>query len=709
MADDEYHMSSSSSESIQNINVIIMSLIRVCNLHVINHVDSRHHADEIAVVEYPTNRFAVKEIQVAPSNHERRWYQHPLHLMEPMVFLLQQIDSLDIQQQQQQQLQQRPRVSAVSPLLPSTLSLQLVLLRADLYHCIVKLSQVMTLMCPLISPTDGHLIIDSSSKRTSAGLQNNVLPLLFHNMMMLHSLSPSYPSPSLRLVIILFIHHIHSNNNDIYLAYLQHLLVEFHVHAKAWMILENKTQSITKTCVETDDDDNVMEQVMGDGEDKTLFVSSTRLVVCPDYCRNTDENTLSNRTLLEEECTSSSTGNHHLFMLQSIARMYCEIMVDCLYFDDPVHVFEGLKLLCDMVLNLYSSFMSKDDHANDSNKVVIRLLLACIGYILSYRDDTTGYTFIDIHEQVKKEIWNLSSILIPLSTLFEDSSWWIDSTFTEDDTTRVTYTLQKWGILSFIDDWVETTTIRDEDIIPPLVIPSNKNIHLEWPFPIHLSMKKAFLRIGPQYPVTNPFSKTSRYERSMSRRISRNPVPQNIKHERDDDDANHPTTPSLLNYLCDDTIRVVFSFLGYKLLVRATSVCKDWNRIGNEDIFWKPMYLKRFPKAIQPEMIVKEQLHVCEQIKSAYLDSNKNYVQNWRRLFDWKWKMEKSLHRKHLLSSKCSLNKSRPKTCDFVGCQTVLYGEQSVRQHAQNHIAKLGKEMCLFEKRHTGKLKRSTI
>jgi len=46
----------------------------------------------------------------------------------------------------------------------------------------------------------------------------------------------------------------------------------------------------------------------------------------------------------------------------------------------------------------------------------------------------------------------------------------------------------------------------------------------------------------------------------------------------------------LMDYIDIDPLRIIFSFFGYKHLVRMMSVCKKWNAVGNEDHFWRSFY-----------------------------------------------------------------------------------------------------------------------
>jgi len=796
-------------------SIIVQSLIHICNLNSMEDPTLGDTSSFIKISENYNNNNNNKNDSSSQSQQSDRedfrtlssslylycmihpsWFLPLHHILQSMLTLLQQIDSLDIApssfgiQQQQQQEEQISRIRINKSNIPSSLPYSWVLLRANLYQGILKvLFQAMMMMRKRRRNTMSHHEIlslnaittdrlkcnmdtwscnpriasrientlenDEEDEILSLSFYSNILNLVFHTMLPVSNLSllddTSYISYStcLRLIMILVSSSTYNNNpfnlssksygcpdsssclktnynyhdndwTDNY-HYLYLLMDQFQYHVQQVVEIhskENHDMNIDTNIPSTNTVSSSSRSSSNSMVGTTSMIDPFSSSPPPSFCRsssfihtpmrmggqssthpvlkvNTESSVSSSSFCLSrnESCIPIAVSNPSTMnripstkILQFIARVYSEMVVDCNVFDNPIHLFHSLKPLCAYVCELYASSHSTTPTTFQNIFIpIIRLLLTCIGYILSHRDSII--TAAMKNQKEEKELWN-QTILLPLSTLFDESSWWINSNFTQEDTSKVIYTLQRLGILSFLDCGVFSSSsssssmdhCRDElfSSIQPL----------QWPFPAHLSTRRAFLRIGPLYPLTSPFTtydtvlSTVHCKTKSSREIGR--------------DLMIPRTKSapLLKYLHDDIIRVIFSFLGYKLLVRATSVCKDWNRIGNEDLFWKPLYLKRF-KAVQCQTIVRG-LNVAEKVKNAYLESKYSHPsEKWRHLFDWKWKMEKAIHRQYI-----ACRKTRPKTCDFVGCRTILYGNQSMTQHAHKHVSKVTKDINLFEKRN---------
>ena len=116
---------------------------------------------------------------------------------------------------------------------------------------------------------------------------------------------------------------------------------------------------------------------------------------------------------------------------------------------------------------------------------------------------------------------------------------------------------------------------------------------------------------------------------------------------------------SILIKLNDDLFQIIFSFLGYKRMIRAMNVCQSWYQLidTKSNILWKDIYMKRWPYS---------------QIEKIPL--------NWKESFITRWKIERSIRSK--------FNKSmtwKYKVCNVVGCHKILRQKALWDKHLHWH------------------------
>ncbi len=121
-------------------------------------------------------------------------------------------------------------------------------------------------------------------------------------------------------------------------------------------------------------------------------------------------------------------------------------------------------------------------------------------------------------------------------------------------------------------------------------------------------------------------------------------------------------------------------------LVRVSGVCKLWNRIANDNFFWKLHYQRRFRLTKLEDLLPDG---VDQSIKTAFIQKHtkKQNNVNWRKVFDNKWQKERSLR------SKVSSDGWKFRTCDLLCCLTVLPNKARKEKHYQVHLKNVMKEV----------------
>ena len=168
----------------------------------------------------------------------------------------------------------------------------------------------------------------------------------------------------------------------------------------------------------------------------------------------------------------------------------------------------------------------------------------------------------------------------------------------------------------------------------------------------------------------------TRHHNTMSKRKIRG---------REDDFSEEP----IMNYINDDITRIVFSYLGYKLLVRATSVCRSWRTIGNSSLYWEPHFTKRFRPIFLETMIPPS---TRQDLRNAFIH---RYCQrqsiHWRHRFDQQRQRDRSLNR-------VSASGWKHRYCRVFGCNVVIRKKEDEKKHMQVHLKDIQKKLGIIER-----------
>ena len=383
---------------------------------------------------------------------------------------------------------------------------------------------------------------------------------------------------------------------------------------------------------------------------------------------------------------STAMSNESTFRTAAVCIcIYRELMKECAIFDDPVLYWRGIKFLFDMVLSLHDKMtaLSLEKGIDTWPKStmtadLIKWLLQTIGVLLLRWSTIVQSGKLDAGIQL-----HFNSYILRFSEAFEDKNSWLDARMSFVTQSQIVAILQKVGILSFVDE-------SEGDLIT-----YNGMQDVAWIYDEQHSARAAHLRMGPrvlqdQQIFTNSDRQETLTEESTKKRKNR---------PREDSFCGEP----ILDYINDDITFVIFSYLGYKLLARATSVCKSWRDIGNNNLLWETHYLRRFrpifietllSETINPEMKVLFIAKHCQR-ENVY----------WRHIFNHAKEKEQSL-KFNVISDGW-----RNRCCRVFGCNVVMKKRDTEAKHMPIHHKDVAKKLGVLErveKRRLAKLERES-
>jgi hypothetical protein len=121
----------------------------------------------------------------------------------------------------------------------------------------------------------------------------------------------------------------------------------------------------------------------------------------------------------------------------------------------------------------------------------------------------------------------------------------------------------------------------------------------------------------------------------------------------------------VVDVITEDIVLNIFSYFGYRRVAKLGEVCKEWHSVGQNPILWQQMYVRRWPNAINDPF--------------AFPAKSSENLKCWKVMFMKKWQVERGLR------SKYSLDGWKHKTCDYIGCTSVLRSLQQSIKHYEKH------------------------
>ncbi len=357
---------------------------------------------------------------------------------------------------------------------------------------------------------------------------------------------------------------------------------------------------------------------------------------------------------------STKQSNVHRYL-----ELYCEIIIECSFFDEPREFWLAIKFLIDETTSIMDSQKLCSSIAQKGE--VEFTILPYVAHIFLRRN------VLALREQMSDQTKSsFNRYMMECSERFGEMEAWVFPMMSNEDRSHTVQMLQQLGVLSFLQ-----SNLYDDDEHVQIC-------HGMWPYVD--SIRDASKRIGPAIQCLNLISQIN-YDVELNEFASK--AGKSLrKRNREDSIADED---SILEYLNEDITRHIFSFLGYKLLVRVTAVCKLWNEIGNDSFFWKIHYKKRFKICCLYDFLPEE---TDDEIKAAFEAKfcDESRLQ-WRQMFDQKWKKERSLRARKLVGKRWP-----PKTCGILGCLSVVSTPKQHEQHLKMHKKDVAKKVKQLER-----------
>jgi len=298
----------------------------------------------------------------------------------------------------------------------------------------------------------------------------------------------------------------------------------------------------------------------------------------------------------------------------ALLRIYSELAVDC-------NAFDGDSKLCWTIVRPLVKHTKYTLSVNKNNEQFsCTSLIRAIGHIFVYRRRCLSEAGINIYMQDIVEI-------------FEQKDLWLNIPLIPiDERISLLYSLMTAGVLSLL------SSVGD--------LPQSKEVCEEWPFEmgsrlathtIHLNDVKQLLSAHKE-PGVVPIS--SHFDNDMACTIF-------------DGEPLH-------DYLSNDVIRVVVSYLGFRNVLKAAAVCKNWNSLCTENHLWRRLFKTRWKKTI-------------EGISFDWEDCS------WRDLFIRKLKKERSIR------GRVSAAGWKHVVCNHPECLVVIRSENQFNAHNRKH------------------------
>lgn len=309
-----------------------------------------------------------------------------------------------------------------------------------------------------------------------------------------------------------------------------------------------------------------------------------------------------------------STSPRHC---DALIRMYSELAVDC-------SVLDGNSKLCWTIarplLKRMKYLISSKKNDGDFSRIS---LIRAIGHIFVHRrqcltDASTSFQdIVEIFEH--KDLW-LEIPLIPI-----------------DERILLLYTLMSAGVLSLLN------SVED--------LPQTKEKHCEeWPFEKISCLAIHAVNLTDMKPLlSNTHKKTD--------------VALFSSHFDGPFCAAIFDGAPLQDYLSDDILRVAVSYLGFRSVLKAAVVCKNWNRLCTDNNMWRRLFWARWKRT-------------TEGISFKWEDYS------WRDLFIRKLKRERAIR------GKVSAVGWKHVLCTHPECLIVIRSESHSKLHYKKHESK---------------------
>jgi len=372
------------------------------------------------------------------------------------------------------------------------------------------------------------------------------------------------------------------------------------------------------------------------------------------------------RCLLEElldGATTRTTAATDFF------KFFAEIASECSVYEKPLRLLRVISNLMKQAIQKQPSQEICNDRGNDVEelKETTPLLLRTISHIIVRRQNTLSSLNKDNdttqQSSLRTEIGIYKSLCTRISVCHDSLSSWISPTMPANVRENVIAALQANSILSL---FCHGDDINDEDQ------KIGTSAVEEYPYPRRLSLRSAHDRMGPCDGFNRLLSHPATYEHCPpSFPLTRSPSQSSTKK----------SMACPLSDTNDDILVIIFSYLGYRSLSRASQCCLSWNRASKAKTLWVSLYFKKYRKAYFEEELAlgiengKNHVHFGKFL-SFPNSTNRQQLALAEEGYDWNYIFK----RKYAIEKSC-----RWKTCSVIGCPYVIRRDDYAQSHMRRH------------------------
>jgi F-box domain len=338
---------------------------------------------------------------------------------------------------------------------------------------------------------------------------------------------------------------------------------------------------------------------------------------------------------------------------------YAEIIVESSFCDDRGACWDALQPLVNSVRKRYADevhwqFRCVDDLPG-------KLLLPCLGYVLSRRKRI----FLSVPDSIKEEFESLVAVL---AGSCGNAKYWFPESVSGPKTTcdnRTVRALQSLGILGerslLLVSADSAKAVTEKKGPEALEQTRSKTRFVQWMDPKPRKLRDAFRLL--QWLPWEP------YERFSNRGIHATLL-SDLDHDNKIVEAKEAPAALPVNHLDEDLLRNIFSFMGYKKLVKVRRVCKVFRELSDEDRLWLPLYRARFCGMLHN--------HLEFQKQAASTINTKVWKDHFK---------DKMLHQRDI---RCGFTFEGKKVfrhcvCPHVGCTEVIRSQKHREKHCEWH------------------------
>ena len=362
-----------------------------------------------------------------------------------------------------------------------------------------------------------------------------------------------------------------------------------------------------------------------------------------------------------------SFGDNGAFYLD----LMTEIISECDVYASPKRLIPPLSKM--MEISLLPSFRLNDH----------RLILVAMGNVMLRRKNILsrleGYNFnCNKYMGSFAQSWKTHEDLkAKMSLEYDDPSYWVSQCRSNDKNDELVAILQASGILGLFGNYsadFDDRYARHEPI---------KGVHSS--NSQHSTLRAAHARLGPCPGFNNILTHPTSYHKSI---VHERMIRENCSN--DEQICPSQTISPFSDIDHNSVLHVIFSFLGYRSLARASQCCKKWRYASKSNQHWLRLYFRKFKSALMEEELgtlrddsVKAQN--IQSISSRGLEERIIFPSSYDG-YDWFLIFKNNYISEKLVKSRSVEKSWKPRICQFVGCNMRIRNEHHMTSHWGKHL-----------------------